>query len=216
MPAQEHSDFPNLYVIDHPLMAHKMALLRDKQTTNKSFKELVHEITLLLGYEATRQIPTESAHIQTPVAPCEVNVMERQPVIMPILRAGIGMVDALQSLMPASKVGHIGLFRNEETLKPEHYYFKIPKDSATRHFYVVDPMLATGGSAAAAVTNLKVKGVTNITFLCVLTVPEGIKRFHDEHPDVPVYAAAIDSHLNDKAYIVPGLGDAGDRLFGTI
>lgn len=216
MSIEQPADFPTLNIVQHPLVFNKMAYLRDKGTSKKTFRELCHEITLLLGYEALKNLRVEDTEVETPVAHCKVPVLaEPQPVVLPILRAGIGMVDALLALMPTSKVGYIGLYRDEETYEPKDYYFKIPKDSAQRRFVVCDPMLATGGSAAAAVSRLKAEGVTNITFICLLCAPEGVKVLEKAHPDVPVFTASLDEKLNENAYIIPGLGDAGDRIFGT-
>lgn len=216
MVIKKFTEFPSLHVIQHPLILHKMALLRDHTTSKKSFKELVHEITLLLAYEATKDLPTTLAEVKTPLMTCQVPVLTGlKPVILPILRAGLGMVDAMLDLMPSARVGHIGLYRDEETHLPQEYYFKIPKGSGKRRFFVLDPMLATGGSAAHAVTLLKEKGVKDIAFICLLAAPEGIKRFSNLHPTVPVYCASLDEKLNEDDYILPGLGDAGDRLFGT-
>ncbi len=209
-------DFKNVFVVEHPLVQSKLALLRDKRSNHKLFRELVNEITLMLGYEATENLKTVESNVETPME--TANVIELagpNPVILPILRAGIGMVDALLQLMPSAKVGHIGMFRNEETLKPEDYYFKIPPDSHRRFFYVCDPMLATGGSAISAVARLKEQGIKEIVFICILAAPEGVKAFAEHHPDVSIYTASIDRGLSSKAYILPGLGDAGDRLFGT-
>ena len=216
MPVLTGLGLDNFFIVTHPLISHKMARLRDRETSKKSFKELAFEITLLLGYEATKQIPLQPGVVQTPLAECAVETLVVPPVILPILRAGLGMVDALLTLMPTADVGHIGLYRNEKTLKPEHYYFKIPPDTGQREVFVCDPMLATGGSAAAAITDLKEKGVTKMTFICLVAAPEGVRVLANAHPDVPIYTAALDQKLNEKAYIVPGLGDAGDRLFGTV
>jgi uracil phosphoribosyltransferase len=214
---KRHEVFRNFYQIFHPLVSGKLSLLRQQQTDHKLFRELIHEITLLLGYEATQNLSTEEVEIQTPMEKCNAPFLAGpSPVILPILRAGVGMVDALLSLMPSAKVGHIGLFRNEKTLKPEGYYFKIPEDSEQRHFYVCDPMLATGGSAIRAVGTLKKHKVKSITFICVLAAPEGLEAFCKEHPDVSIYSASLDRCLNEKGYICPGLGDAGDRMFGTL
>ncbi|MBN9288320.1 MAG: uracil phosphoribosyltransferase [Gammaproteobacteria bacterium 39-13] len=214
---KRHEAFTNFFQILHPLVAGKLSLLRQQQTDHKLFRELVHEITLLLGYEATQNLSTNTVEIQTPMEKCMAPFLAGpSPVILPILRAGVGMVDALLTLMPQAKVGHIGLFRDEKTLKPEGYYFKIPEDSDKRHFYVCDPMLATGGSAIRAVNTLKKHQVKSITFICLLAAPEGLKAFFDEHPDVPIYSASLDRCLNSKGYICPGLGDAGDRMFGTL
>lgn len=218
MTAIQHPQFKTLKVVTHPLVQSKLSLLRDKSTDHKVFRELIHEITLLLGYEATQALQTTIQKIDTPVeAGVELPVLLGPgPVILPILRAGIGMVDALTSLMPAAKTGHIGLFRNEETLLPESYYFKVPEDAEHRTFFVCDPMLATGGSAVEAVSTLKKRHVKQITFICILAAPEGVKNFISAHPDVPIYTAALDRCINEKGYILPGLGDAGDRLFGTL
>ncbi|MBS0288702.1 MAG: uracil phosphoribosyltransferase [Proteobacteria bacterium] len=213
---KQHEIYRNFFQICHPLIAGKLSLLRQKQTDHKLFRELVHEITLLLGYEATQNLKTTEREIQTPMESCLSSFLaDPAPVILPILRAGIGMVDALLSLMPSAKVGHIGLFRNEQTLQPEGYYFKIPEDSDQCHFYICDPMLATGGSAVRAVSTLKEHRVKSITFLCILAAPEGLKAFFQEHPDVPIFSASLDRCLNENGYICPGLGDAGDRMFGT-
>jgi len=207
----------NFHEIHHPLISSKLSLLRTKETDHKLFRELVHEITLLLGYEATQLLPTEQKMIHTPMEPCQGTfLVSPAPVILPILRAGIGMVDALLSLMPSAKVGHIGLFRNEHTLLPEGYYFKIPEDSDVRPFFICDPMLATGGSAIKAVSTLKQHGVKDIKFICILVAPEGLQAFAQAHPDVPIYAASLDRCLDSQGYICPGLGDAGDRMFGTM
>jgi uracil phosphoribosyltransferase len=214
---KRHEVFTNFFLVSHPLVEAKLTLLRQKQTDHKLFRELVHEITLLLGYEATQNLRTKNVEIETPMETCMSPFLDGPtPVILPILRAGVGMVDALLSLMPSAKVGHIGLFRNEVTFKPEGYYFKIPEDSDQRHFYVCDPMLATGGSAIRAVSTLKKHQVKSITFICLLAAPEGLEAFFKEHPDVPIFSAALDRCLNSKGYICPGLGDAGDRMFGTL
>ena len=214
---RQHEKYQNFYQVVHPLIAGKLSLLRQKETDHKLFRELVHEITLLLGYEATQNLSTQEIEIDTPIERCLSPFLAGpSPVILPILRAGIGMVDALLSLMPSAKVGHIGLFRNEKTLQPEGYYFKIPEDSHNRHFYVCDPMLATGGSAIKAVNTLKTHKVKSISFLCLLAAPEGLDAFFEVHPDVIIYAASLDRQLNNKGYICPGLGDAGDRMFGTL
>lgn len=209
--------FKNFFQVRHPLIAGKLSLLRQRQTDHKLFRELIHEITLLLGYEATQNLSTQDLEIETPMETCQAPFLAGpSPVILPILRAGVGMVDALLTLMPSAKVGHIGLFRNEQTLKPQGYYFKIPEDSDRRHFYVCDPMLATGGSAIRAVSSLKEHQVKSITFICVLAAPEGLQAFYKEHPDVLMYAASLDRCLDENGYIRPGLGDAGDRMFGTL
>lgn len=214
---RRHEKYPNFFEVQHPLVSGKLSLLRQRQTDHKLFRELVHEITLLLGYEATQNLSVENLQIETPLETCEAPFLAGpSPVILPILRAGIGMEDALLSLMPAAKVGHIGLFRNEKTLQAEGYYFKVPEDSPSRPFYVCDPMLATGGSAIRAVSTLKQHGVKNITFLCLLAAPEGVEAFQKAHPEVPIYSASLDRCLDEHKYIRPGLGDAGDRMFGTL
>lgn len=214
---RRHEKYPNFFEVQHPLVSGKLSLLRQRQADHKLFRELVHEITLLLGYEATQNLQIERIRIETPLEICEAPFLSGpSPVILPILRAGIGMVDALLSLMPAAKVGHIGLFRNEKTMQPEGYYFKVPEDSSERPFYVCDPMLATGGSAVRAVDTLKKNGVKNITFLCLLAAPEGVEAFQKSHPDISIYAASLDRCLDEHGYIRPGLGDAGDRMFGTL
>lgn len=205
-----------VYVFDHPLIQHKVTFIRDKNTGTKEFRELVDEVTTLMGYEITREIPLEETTIETPVATCKSNVIAGKKVgLVPILRAGLGMVDGLMKLIPAAKVGHVGLYRDPETLKPVEYYVKLPSDVAERELIVTDPMLATGGSAVAALTALKNRGAKNLKLMCLIAAPEGIKMVQDEHPDVDIYVAAIDEYLNDHGYIVPGLGDAGDRLYGT-
>lgn len=205
-----------VYVFDHPLIQHKLTYIRDKNTGTKEFRELVDEVATLMGYEITRDMPLEETTIETPVATCKARVISGKKVgLVPILRAGLGMVDGLLKLIPAAKVGHVGLYRDPETLQPVEYYVKLPSDIAERELIVIDPMLATGGSAAAAITALKKRGAKNMKLMCLIAAPEGIKLVQDEHPDVDIYIAAIDEYLNDHGYIVPGLGDAGDRLFGT-
>jgi len=205
-----------VYVFDHPLIQHKLTFIRDKNTGTKTFRELVDEVAMLMGYEITRDMPLEETVIETPVSPCKSKVIAGKKVgLVPILRAGLGMVDGLLKLIPAAKVGHIGLYRDPETLKPVEYYVKLPSDIAERELIVIDPMLATGGSAAAAITALKKRGAKNMKLMCLIAAPEGIKAVQEEHPDVDIYVAAVDEKLNDHGYIVPGLGDAGDRLFGT-
>ncbi|MFN7096537.1 MAG: uracil phosphoribosyltransferase [Gammaproteobacteria bacterium] len=216
MSIETHAEFSNFHLVKHPLISHKLSLLRDINNTKKTFKELVDEITLFIGYEATKDLPLTTQKISTPLETFDAPVLAgKKPVILPILRAGIGMVDSLLSLMPSARVGHIGLYRNEETLEPQRYYFKIPQNSQDRHFFICDPMLATGGSMIETVNELKSEGITRITVLCIVTAPEGVSRFYKMHPDVPVFAASLDRQLNDHGYILPGLGDAGDRLFGT-
>ena len=205
-----------LVVFDHPLILHKLSVMRDKGTSVKEFRELVSEISMLMCYEATRDLPLEDIDVETPVdtAHCK-RIAGKKLAIVPILRAGLGMVDGIMSMVPNAKVGHIGLFRDPVTLEPVKYYFKMPPDIAEREVFVVDPMLATGGSASAAISFLKEAGAKNIRLLNLIAAPEGVDRMHKDHPDVDIYVAALDSHLNDHGYIVPGLGDAGDRIFGT-
>jgi len=206
----------NVYEMNHPLIQHKLTLIRDKNTGAKQFRELVKEVSTLLAYEVTRDFPLEDVEIETPVCVTKSKIIKGKKVgIVPILRAGLGMVDGFLDLIPAAKVGHVGLYRDPETLEPVEYYCKMPPDISERDLIVVDPMLATGGSAKAAIRFIKDRGATNIKFVCLIGCPEGIKAVHDEHPDVDIYIASIDEKLNDHAYIVPGLGDAGDRLFGT-
>ncbi len=203
-------------VFDHPLIQHKLSILRDKGTSVKEFRELISEIAMLMCYEATRDLPLEDVEIETPVAKATVKrIAGKKLAIVPILRAGLGMVDGMVSMMPNVKVGHIGLFRDPETLEPVKYYFKMPPDIDERDVIVVDPMLATGGSASAAIQFLKNDGVKHIKLMCIIGAPEGVERMQKDHPDVDIYVAALDDHLNEHGYIVPGLGDAGDRIFGT-
>ena len=203
-------------VFDHPLIQHKLSIMRDKNTSVKEFRELVSEIAMLMCYEATRDLPLEPVEIETPVAKATVKrIAGKKLAIVPILRAGLGMVDGMVSMMPNVKVGHIGLFRDPETLEPVKYYFKMPPDIEERDVIVVDPMLATGGSASAAIQFLKDDGVKHIKLMCIIGAPEGVERMQKDHPDVDIYVAALDDHLNEHGYIVPGLGDAGDRIFGT-
>ena len=205
-----------IHVIDHPMIQHKLTIMRKKETGSKDFRELLKEISLLMGYEVTRDLPLDDIEIETPI--CKTiakKVSGRKLAIVPILRAGIGMVDGLQTLVPVAKVGHIGLYRNEETHVPVVYYCKLPEDINQRLVIVTDPMLATGGSACDALSMLKERGCNTIRLLCLVSAPEGIARVQKEHPDVDIYVAAVDDHLNKDAYIVPGLGDAGDRIFGT-
>ena len=203
-------------VFDHPLIQHKLSILREKSTSVKEFRELISEIAMLMCYEATRDLPLEEIEIETPVAKAKVkHIAGKKLAIVPILRAGLGMVDGMVSMMPNVKVGHIGLFRDPETLEPVKYYFKMPPDIEERDVIVVDPMLATGGSASAAIQFLKDDGVKHIKLMCIIGAPEGVERMQKDHPDVDIYVAALDDHLNEHGYIVPGLGDAGDRIFGT-
>ena len=203
-------------IVDHPLIQHKISLLRDRNTGTKEFRDLVSEIAMLLCYEATRDLPTEEVEVETPVALARTKVLAgRKLALVPILRAGLGMVDGMLTLLPAAKVGHIGMYRNEETLEPVEYYCKLPSDIAERDVFVLDPMLATGGSACDAITQIKKRGARSIKFLGIVAVPEGINKLREMHPDVDIYVGALDDGLNDIGYIVPGLGDAGDRIFGT-
>ena len=203
-------------VMDHPLVQHKVSILRDENTGTKQFKELVSELAVLLAYEGTRDLPLEDVDVQTPVDVAHCKMLSgKKMAIVPILRAGLGMVEGVQTLVPSAKVGHIGLYRDPETLQPVEYYCKLPADIEERDVFVVDPMLATGGSAADAIKLIKEKGAKRIKFLGLIAAPEGIEKLRSAHPDVDIYVAALDSHLNDHGYIVPGLGDAGDRIFGT-
>ena len=199
-------------VISHPLIQHKLSILRREDTSTKDFRELVNEIAMLMGYEVSRDLPLEEVEIQTPIIKTvQKQLSGKKLAIVPILRAGIGMVDGFLSLVPAAKVGHIGMYRDEETLEP----VKLPEDSDQRQIFVMDPMLATGGSAILAVDSLKKRGAANIKFVCLVAAPEGVKKLQDAHPDIDIYTASLDERLNENGYIVPGLGDAGDRLFGT-
>ena len=202
--------------IDHPLILHKLAFIRSKETGSKDFRELVEEVSMLMAYEVTRDLSTEEVEIETPICKTKCKMLSgKKMAIVPILRAGLGMVDGMLKLIPAAKVGHIGLYRDEETLHPVEYFCKLPQDIAERDVIVVDPMLATGGSAADAITMLKRRGAKNLRLMCLISSPEGIEFVQKEHPDVDIYVAGIDEKLNENGYIVPGLGDAGDRLFGT-
>ena len=206
----------NVHILDHPLIHHKLAVLRNKNTTVKEFRELVNEISGLMCYEATRNLPTVEVEVETPITTAKCKMLAgKKLAIVPILRAGLGMVDAMVDLIPSAKIGHIGLYRDPETHEPVEYYCKLPEDVGNRQVYVVDPMLATGGSAVAAIDFLKKYGCKNIIMLNVIGCPEGIKRVQEAHPDVEMYLAACDEKLNDHCYIIPGLGDAGDRIFGT-
>lgn len=203
-------------VLDHPLIQHKLSLIRDENTGSKDFRELVEEVAMLMAYEVTRDFPLQEVEVKTPVATMSAKVIAGRKVgLIPILRAGLGMVDGMLKLIPTAKVGHIGLYRDPESLKPVEYYCKLPTDVEERELIVIDPMLATGGSAAAAITFLKERGARNIKLMCLIAAPEGIEAVQSIHDDVDIFVAAVDDHLNDHGYIIPGLGDAGDRLFGT-
>ena len=205
-----------VYVFDHPLIQHKLTYIRDKKTSTKEFRELVDEVATLMAFEITRDLPLQEVEIETPITKTKTKVLAGRNIgIVPILRAGIGMVDGVLKLIPTAKVGHIGLYRDPETLKPVEYYVKLPTDVAERDFILVDPMLATGGSAVEAINSLKSRGAKHIKFMCLIASPEGVKTIQEAHPDVDIYIASLDEKLNDHGYIVPGLGDAGDRLFGT-
>ena len=206
----------NVTVLDHPLIQHKVGVIRRKEVGSKDFRAIIGEIAMLMCYEATRDLKLVDVDIETPI--CATTVKElsgKKLAVVPILRAGLGMVDGMLAMIPAAKVGHIGLYRDPETLKPVEYYCKLPADCDEREVFVVDPMLATGGSSTAAIQMLKDKGCRHISFMCIIAAPEGVKKMQEEHPDVDIYIAALDDHLNDHGYIVPGLGDAGDRIFGT-
>lgn len=204
-----------LHIIDHPLIQHKLTIMRRKGTPSKDFRVLLEEISMLMGYEVTRCLPTEDVEIETPICKTTAKrIAGKKLAIVPILRAGLGMVDGLLALVPVARVGHIGLYRNEETHEPVEYYCKLPKDIDERFVIVVDPMLATGGSSSDALTMIKRRGAKNIVLMCLVSAPEGVERVMREHPDVDIYTAALDEKLNENAYIVPGLGDAGDRIFG--
>ncbi|PWK16275.1 uracil phosphoribosyltransferase [Tumebacillus permanentifrigoris] len=205
-----------VYVFDHPLIQHKLTYIRRTDTGTKQFRELVEEVAMLMAYEATRDLPLEDTTIQTPVASTQTKILAGKKLgIVPILRAGLGMVDGILNLIPSAKVGHIGLYRDPETLQPVEYYTKLPTDLEERDLITVDPMLATGGSAVAAITVMKQRGAKNIKLMCLIAAPEGIEAVQQAHPDVDIYVAAVDECLNDHGYITPGLGDAGDRLYGT-
>ncbi len=205
-----------VYVFDHPLIQHKVALMRRKETSVKDFRALAKEIAMLMGFEATRDLPLEEVEIETPICKTKVNMLKGEDIaIVPILRAGLGFVDGMLELVPNAKVGHVGLYRDPETHQPIEYYCKLPYDIEHRRIFVLDPMLATGGSAVAAIDFIKKRGGKDITFMCLIAAPEGIEVLQNAHPDVDIFIAAKDEHLNENAYIVPGLGDAGDRLYGT-
>ncbi len=206
----------NVTLIDHPLIQHKLSIVRDKNTNTKEFRELVSEISMLMGYEVTRNMPLKEVEIETPMGIAKTQIISgKKLAIVPVLRAGLGMVDAMLKLIPSAKVGHIGLYRDPDTLKPVEYYCKLPTDATEREFVILDPMLATGGSASAAIEYIKKKGVKSVKLMCMIASTEGIQRINEEHPDVQIYCAAIDERLDGHGYIIPGLGDAGDRLFGT-
>lgn len=215
-PVSNPADHPNLVVVDHPLIRHKLSYLRAQKTSIKEFKELANEIAMLMAFEATRGLKTEEVEIRTPLESARAHrIRGKKLVLVPILRAGLGMVEGILALVPGARVGHVGLYRDEESLEPVEYYFKIPPHAKGREFFVLDPMLATGGSASAAISLLKERGAGSIRFLCLVASPEGVRRLERDHPDVTILAASLDRGLNEKGYIVPGLGDAGDRLFGT-
>ena len=206
----------SVHVMSHPLVSHKMTILRDKNTSVKDFRELVSEIGMLITYEATRDLPMTTKTIETPICQMEAPTLQgKKFAVVPILRAGLGLVDGVVRMVPSARIGHIGMFRDEETLEPHVYFCKMPKDVQERDILIVDPMLATGGSAVAAVDEMKKRGCKHIKLMVLLAAPEGIKRMQETHPDVDIYCGALDDHLNEKGYIVPGLGDAGDRIFGT-
>ena len=205
-----------VHVFDHPLIQHKLSFIRDKNTGSKDFRQLTNEVGSLMAYEITRDLPLEDIQVETPIQKTTCKRLSGKKIVfVPILRAGLGMVDGLMNLIPSARVGHVGLYRDPETLQPHEYFVKIPSNPEERHFIVVDPMLATGGSAIAAIDSLKQRGVNDIKFMCLIAAPEGVKALHDAHPDVDIYIAGLDEKLNDHGYIVPGLGDAGDRIFGT-
>lgn len=206
----------NVFYLDHPLIQHKLSILRDKNTGSKQFRELINEISMLMCYEATRDLPLKEVDVETPVAIARTKALAgRKLAFVPILRAGLGMIDGVMNMVPAAKIGHIGLYRDPETLEPVEYYCKMPADMSERDVFVLDPMLATGGSASEAITMIKKYNPRSIRFMCVIAAPEGVKTLTDAHPEIPVYCATIDEKLDEHGYIVPGLGDAGDRIFGT-
>ena len=210
------NNYPNVHILDHPLIRHKVAIIRDKDTSTKQFREVISEIATLMAFEAFKEVPTQKIMVETPLETVEQTIVKENSIaIVPILRAGLGMVDGVLSLIPAAKVGHIGMYRDPETHKPVDYYCKLPADAQERELIVLDPMLATGGSASAAISFIKKRGCSHIRLVNLIAAPEGIKRMQEDHPDVDIYVAGMDDHLNEHGYIVPGLGDAGDRLFGT-
>lgn len=207
----------NVHVIDHPLIQHKLTIMRMKETGTKDFRELLEEVSMLMAYEITRDFPLKDVEIETPICKCKEKMLAGKKVgVVPILRAGLGMLNGVVNMIPAARVGHVGMYRDPKTLKPVEYYCKLPGDVAERTLIVVDPMLATGGSSSAALSLLKEKGAKHIILMCLVAAPEGVRVINHDHPDVPLYVAAIDEKLNEKGYIVPGLGDAGDRIFGTL
>ena len=206
----------NVFIMDHPLIQHKISMLRNKNTGTNEFRKLIEEIAVLMGYEALRDLPLEDVEVETPIETCMTPMISgKKLAVVPILRAGLGMVDGMLNMIPSAKVGHIGLYRDPQTYEPVEYYCKLPSDCDEREVFVVDPMLATGGSCIAALQMLKDKGVKHMRFMCIIAAPEGVKRLQEAHPDVDIYIGALDDHLNEHKYIVPGLGDAGDRIFGT-
>lgn len=210
------TQYENVHILDHPLIRHKVAIIRDKNTSTKQFREVISEIATLMAYEAFKEVPTQQITVETPLETVEQTVVKENSIaIVPILRAGLGMVDGILSLFPAAKVGHIGMYRNEETLEPQEYYCKLPQGIEDKVVMLVDPMLATGGSAIDAITLLKKRGCKHIKFLAIIGAPEGVEKIHAAYPDVEVYVSTLDRQLNENGYILPGLGDAGDRIFGT-
>ena len=210
------TQYENVHILDHPLIRHKVAIIRDKNTSTKQFREVISEIATLMAYEAFKEVPTQQITVETPLETVEQTVVKENSIaIVPILRAGLGMVDGILSLFPAAKVGHIGMYRNEETLEPQEYYCKLPQGIEDKVVMLVDPMLATGGSAIDAITLLKKRGCKHMKFLAIIGAPEGVEKIHAAHPDVEVYVSTLDRQLNENGYILPGLGDAGDRIFGT-
>ncbi|MBS5850884.1 MAG: uracil phosphoribosyltransferase [Firmicutes bacterium] len=209
-------EYDNVHILDHPLIRHKVAIIRDKNTTTKQFREVIGEIATLMAFEAFKDVPTQTVTVETPLETVEQTVVKENSIaIVPILRAGLGMVDGILTLFPAAKVGHIGMYRNEETLEPQEYYCKLPQGIEDKVVMLVDPMLATGGSACDAIALLKKRGCKHIKFLAIIGAPEGVEKVHSEHPDVEIYVSTLDRQLNENGYILPGLGDAGDRIFGT-
>lgn len=209
-------EYANVHILDHPLIRHKVAIIRDKNTSTKQFREVIGEIATLMAFEAFKDVPTQTITVETPLETVEQTVVKENSIaIVPILRAGLGMVDGILTLFPAAKVGHIGMYRNEETLEPQEYYCKLPQGIDEKVVMLVDPMLATGGSACDAIALLKKRGCKHIKFLAIIGAPEGVEKVHSEHPDVEVYVSTLDRQLNENGYILPGLGDAGDRIFGT-